>query len=151
MVQASEHEAAVAEAVSGFGEKFVKPGESVIALSGITFTATCAHDGDPFTGEVNIAYEPDQFICGLGGFSRAVAKLSSIPQLQEIMAQDLCDAINGALSPKGVLVQITAHHRCLSSRFKNAETANFSTVSYSGSLAGDTARLSAMLLISGGA
>ena len=151
MVQASVHADIVAAAIAEFGETFVKPGEGIIALSGIAFGASCDHDGDPFTGTVSIAYEPAEVICGLGGFARAVSTLTSIPQLQEQLGQDLVDAINGALSAKGVLVQIDAHHECLSSRVASAKDSRLRTVTFSGSLADDSARLSAMLLLAGGA
>lgn len=150
-MQAGVHADIVAAAIAEFGDTFAKPGEGIIALSGIAFSASCVHDGDPFTGTISIAYEPDEIICGLGGFARAVVKLTSIPQLQEQLGQDLCEAINGALQAKGVLVQIEAHHECLSSRLASAKNSRLRTVTFAGTLADDAARLSAMLLISGSA
>lgn len=97
--------------------RFENPGETDrVILQGIAFHSLCEHHLVPFFGTVDIAYDPDQWIAGLGGFDRLVAHQARQLQLQERMTHQIANAIAEQLAPRGVLVRITARQMCVELR-----------------------------------
>lgn len=89
--------------------------EMVIAKD-ITFFSTCEHHILPFFGKIHIAYICRKKLAGLSKLSRIVEMYSRRLQIQERMTDQIADAINKLLKPKGVGVIVEAQHLCVMAR-----------------------------------
>jgi GTP cyclohydrolase I len=88
----------------------------LVLLRDVDFRSICEHHLLPFTGVAHLAYMPGERIVGLGHLPRVVETLSSRPQLQERLGEQIADAIDTGLSPRGVLVVLDARHGCVTAR-----------------------------------
>ena len=88
----------------------------VIIEKDIEFSSICEHHLMPFFGKAHIAYIPDGKVAGLSKLPRAVEVYARRPQIQEQMTNQIADAIERYLSPKGVMVLIEAEHTCMTMR-----------------------------------
>ena len=82
----------------------------------IEFYSICEHHLLPFFGKAHIAYIPDGKVAGLSKLPRTVEVYARRPQIQEQMTNQIADAIERFLSPKGVMVMIEAEHTCMTMR-----------------------------------
>jgi GTP cyclohydrolase I len=88
----------------------------LVLLRDIDFRSMCEHHLLPFTGVAHVAYIPAQRIVGLGKIPRVVETLSSRPQLQERLTEEIAQALHDGLAPHGVLVVLDATHGCVTAR-----------------------------------
>lgn len=123
----------------------------VVLLRDIALRSICEHHLLPFTGVAHVAYLPDERLVGLGSVVRAVETLSSRPQLQERLGDDIVAALDAALSPLGALVVIDARHGCVGARGPRQAESTTVTVAASGALADPVRRAEVMALIGAGA
>jgi len=70
----------------------------------------------PFYGRVHIAYIPNGRIIGLSKIPRIVDVFARRLQVQERMTQQIAQALQEALQPRGVGVVADAHHLCMMMR-----------------------------------
>lgn len=98
------------------GKTLPNPGTGMVILKGIPFHSLCEHHLLPFIGRAGIAYFPGERIAGLDGLVRVLETAAAKPQLQERLGEEVADALERALRPKGVLVHLEAEHLCLSLR-----------------------------------
>lgn len=82
----------------------------------IPFYSTCEHHLAPFFGTATIAYIPNGRVVGLSKLSRVLDIYSRRLQVQERITQQMADAMQEHLKPKGVGVFLTARHMCMESR-----------------------------------
>jgi GTP cyclohydrolase I len=87
-------------------------------LVGGVQTHNCEHHLIPFVGKAHVAYIPNksQQITGLSKVARVVDMLAKKPQVQERLTTEIAEAIEKALSPRGVFVVIEAEHLCMTMR-----------------------------------
>ncbi|MEN9620422.1 MAG: cyclohydrolase FolE [Actinomycetota bacterium] len=123
----------------------------LVLLRDIALRSICEHHLLPFTGVAHVAYLPDERLVGLGSVVRAVDTLSSRPQLQERLGDDIAAALEAALAPLGVLVVIDARHGCVGARGPRQAESTTVTVAASGALADPVRRAEVMALIGAGA
>ena len=90
--------------------------DEMVILKDIDFSSMCEHHILPFRGKAHVAYVPAGKVVGLSKLARLVDCYAKRLQIQEKMTQQIADAINGTLKPKGVAVVIEAHHQCMSCR-----------------------------------
>jgi len=90
--------------------------QDLIVLRDLPVYSICAHHLLPFFGTATIAYRPDARIGGLGWFPRLLDALARRPQLQERLADQLADAIDDALSPRGLGVRLDVRQLCVELR-----------------------------------
>ena len=90
--------------------------DEMVCVTNIEMYSLCEHHLLPFTGVAHVAYLPDEKIIGLGRIAKVVETLAARPQLQENLGNEIADAIEAGLSPKGVLVVLEAKHQCVASR-----------------------------------
>jgi GTP cyclohydrolase I len=92
--------------------------DEMIMVRDIPLASVCEHHLIPFIGRAHVAYIPNESgqITGLSKLARLVDVLSRQPQVQERLTTQIADAIENALSPRGVLVVIEAEHLCMSMR-----------------------------------
>lgn len=89
----------------------------MVAQKNIPYTAVCAHHLLPFLGHVAIGYIPSKRVVGLSKLTRLVEAISHVsPSLQEIHTDEIADALELVLEPRGVIVVVTAEHTCMSCR-----------------------------------
>ena len=98
--------------------QFDEPGnENMVIVKDIPFSSMCEHHLLPFTGKAHICYLPkDGRITGLSKLARCVVGYARRPQVQERLTQQIADAIERRLDPRGVLVVLEASHTCMTMR-----------------------------------
>lgn len=82
----------------------------------IPFYSLCEHHLMPFHGKVAIGYIADGKVVGLSKLPRLVECFARRFQLQERLTDQIANAIDESLQPKGVMVVIDATHTCSSAR-----------------------------------
>jgi GTP cyclohydrolase IA len=92
--------------------------DEMIMVRDIPLYSVCEHHLLPWVGEAHVAYIPNkaQQITGLSKIARVVDLLSKKPQVQERLTTEIADAIDAALTPRGVFVVIEAEHLCMTMR-----------------------------------
>ena len=92
--------------------------DEMIMVRDIPLYSMCEHHLIPFNGRAHVAYVPNksQQITGLSKIARVVDLLSRKPQVQERLTTEIADAIDRALTPRGVFVVIEAEHLCMTMR-----------------------------------
>ena len=97
---------------------FAAEHDEMVMVRDIPFASLCEHHLVPFLGRAHVAYIPaeDGRITGLSKLARLVDGYARRLQVQERMTTEIADAIDKALSPRGVLVVIEAEHLSMSMR-----------------------------------
>jgi GTP cyclohydrolase I len=92
--------------------------DEMIMVRDIPLYSICEHHLIPFNGRAHVAYVPNKTgqITGLSKIARVVDLLSKKPQVQERLTTEIADAVERALSPRGVFVVIEAEHLCMTMR-----------------------------------
>jgi GTP cyclohydrolase I len=92
--------------------------DEMIMVRDIPLYSVCEHHILPWVGKAHVAYIPNkaQQITGLSKIARVVDLLSRKPQVQERLTTEIADAIDTALTPRGVFVVIEAEHLCMTMR-----------------------------------
>lgn len=119
----------------------------LVLLRDIDFRSICEHHLLPFLGVAHVAYLPGRRVVGLGKLPRVVETLASRPQLQERLGEQIADAIDTALDPRGVLVVLDAAHGCVTARGVRQASSSTVTVAARGELREASRRAEAMALI----
>ena len=112
--------------------KFKEDYSKSVLIKDIEFYSLCEHHMLPFFGKVHIAYIPDGSIVGLSKIPRIVDILSHRLQVQERFTREICQCIQQALQPKGVMVVVEAQHMCMQMRGVEKQGATTVTSDYSG-------------------
>jgi GTP cyclohydrolase I len=122
------------------------PGEAVLVRD-IAFRSMCEHHLLPFFGVAHVAYLPGAEVVGLGRLARVVEIIAARPQLQERLTEQVADAIDAGLAPRGVLVVIDAVHGCVTARGPRQTASSTVTVTSRGALTEPAARAELIALI----
>ncbi|MET4584029.1 GTP cyclohydrolase I [Conyzicola nivalis] len=130
----------------------LEPGElgEVVIVRDIEFRSVCEHHLLPFIGTAHIAYVPGEKVVGLGSLPRVVDTLASRPQLQERLTEEIADALQQGLNPRGVLVVLDAAHQCVTTRGPRQSASSTVTLASRGTLSETSARAEIVSLIGGG-
>lgn len=121
----------------------------LVLLRDIDFRSICEHHLLPFIGVAHIAYLPGDRVVGLGKLPRVVETLSSRPQLQERLTEQIADALESGLAPRGVLVVLDARHSCVTARGTRQSQSSTVTMASRGVLADPVERAQVVALIGG--
>ena len=95
---------------------FTSTNDEMVVVKDIEFYSMCEHHMLPIIGKVHIAYIPNGKVVGLSKLPRVVDVFARRLQIQEQLTEQIADAINEAISPKGVAVMIDARHMCMEMR-----------------------------------
>lgn len=90
--------------------------DEMVLVKDISFYSHCEHHLAPFFGTVHVSYIPDGKIVGLSKIARLVDIFAARLQVQERFTQQIANALQDNLSPKGVGVVVEARHMCMESR-----------------------------------
>ena len=93
----------------------VKHDEMVI-VKDIDFFSLCEHHLLPFFGKCHVAYMPDKKIIGLSKIPRLVDLYARRLQVQERLTQQIAEALQQYVQPRGVACVMEAQHLCLMMR-----------------------------------
>jgi GTP cyclohydrolase I len=121
-----------------------------VMLRDIQFRSMCEHHLLPFRGKAHIAYFPNDRVVGLSALPKVVEVLAARPQVQERLGEQIADAINDSVDPRGVLVVLDASHECVTMRGERQRDASTVTIAARGELADPAARAELIALIGAG-
>ncbi len=97
-------------------KEFDEKSTGMVIDKGIPFYSTCAHHLMPFHGQAAVGYIPDGKVVGLSKIPRLVECFAKRLQIQEAMTDQIADAMDKILKPKGVMVVVEATHTCACAR-----------------------------------
>ena len=106
---------------------FTSSNDEMVLIKDIEFYSTCEHHLLPIIGRVHVAYIPNGKVVGLSKIPRVVNVFARRMQIQEQLTEQIADAINETIMPKGVAVVIQARHMCMEMR--GVEKINSTTTS----------------------
>lgn len=119
----------------------------MVVVRDIEFYSLCEHHILPFFGKVHVAYIPNGRITGLSKIPRAVDCLARRLQVQERLTRQICESIQQALSPLGVMVVVEAQHMCMQMRGVEKQSSITMTSDFSGAFEQAKTRQELMNLI----
>ena len=90
--------------------------DEMVIVKDIEFFSLCEHHLLPFYGKVHVAYLPKDKVIGLSKILRIVNMFARRMQLQERLTQQIAEALESAVSPRGVAVMAEARHFCMMMR-----------------------------------
>ena len=95
---------------------FEETHHNMVMVRDIEFYSLCEHHMLPFFGKAHVAYIPDGKIVGLSKMARVVDVFARRLQVQERMTDQIADALEETLRPRGVGVVIEGAHLCMMMR-----------------------------------
>ncbi|MEP3264362.1 MAG: GTP cyclohydrolase I FolE [Hyphomicrobiales bacterium] len=110
--------------VGGYGD--------IVLVRDIPFYSHCEHHMVPFIGKAHVAYYPTSGVVGLSKLARVVDTFSRRLQTQENLTIQIANAIDDALTPRGVAVLMEAEHMCMSLRGVQKAGASTVTTQFTG-------------------
>ena len=113
--------------------------DDIVLVKNIDFVSHCEHHMVPIIGKAHVAYWPDQKVVGISKLARVLDILSKRLTSQENMTRQIVEAIENALSPKGVAVIVDADHQCMSIRGVHKAASSTVTSTFSGIFKDDDA------------
>ncbi|AAM72018.1 MAG TPA: GTP cyclohydrolase I FolE [Chlorobaculum sp.] len=111
---------------------FTESYDEMVLVKDIDIYSMCEHHMLPFFGKAHVAYIPDGKIVGLSKIPRVVEVFARRLQVQERLTQQIRDAIQNVLNPRGVAVVIEATHMCMVMRGVEKQNAVTTTSAMSG-------------------
>jgi len=118
-----------------------------VMMRGIRFRSVCEHHLLPFRGHAHIAYLPGEQVVGLGALPKVVDILSSRPQVQERLGEQIADVIAASLDTRGVLIVLDATHECVTMRGGQQADASTVTIAARGEFTEPAARAELIALL----
>lgn len=110
-----------------------------VILKDIPIHSHCEHHALPIKGKAHIAYIPNGAVVGISKLARLTDGFARRFQIQERLTNQIGEAIDNKLAPKGVAVLIEATHGCMTERGVNTEAPLMDTTYFSGEYKGNLA------------
>ena len=111
--------------------------DDMVVLRRVEVESHCEHHMAPFLGQATVAYIPGDKVVGISKLARVVEIFSRRLQSQETLTNQIVEAIEAALQPKGVAVMIEAEHQCMTTRGVNHRHVSTVTNRFTGAFRND--------------
>lgn len=111
--------------------------KDMVMLKDIPFNSHCEHHMVPIIGVAHIAYIPVKKVVGISKLARTVEIFARRLQTQETMTQQISNAIQNSMKPRGVAVYIKAVHQCMTTRGVGKPNVSTITSSFLGAFNSD--------------
>ena len=129
---------------------FEESHENMVMVRDIEMYSMCEHHMLPFFGKVHVAYIPNGRIVGLSKLPRVVEVFARRLQVQERLGEQIANALDEVLQPKGVGVVIEAVHLCMMMRGVEKQSSRTITSSLRGLFRDDSKTRSEFLRLAHG-
>ncbi|HEV7285589.1 MAG TPA: GTP cyclohydrolase I FolE [Kaistia sp.] len=106
--------------------------DDIVLVRDIPFFSHCEHHMVPFIGKAHIAYYPRSGVVGLSKLARVVDIFARRLQMQERLTNQIAQAVDSGLDPRGVAVMLEAEHHCVSMRGAHKSGVSTITTSFTG-------------------
>ncbi len=121
------------------GAIFHEDYDDMVVVKDIEFYSLCEHHLLPFYGKVHVGYIPNGRIVGLSKIPRLVDMFARRLQVQERLTTQIAEALEDALTPKGVAVVVEGAHLCMLMRGVQKQNALMVTSHVMGAFRSDRA------------
>lgn len=121
----------------------------MVVLRGIEWVSFCEHHMLPMLGKAHIGYIPNGKVVGISKLARLLEIFSRRLQIQERIGQQITEALDKYLTPKGSACVLEAQHLCMSCRGVNKQQSVMVTSSISGEFFQPEVRAEFLTLIRG--
>jgi GTP cyclohydrolase I len=111
--------------------------DDMVVLRRVEVESHCEHHMAPFLGQATVAYIPGEKVVGISKLARVVEIFSRRLQSQETLTNQIVEAIESALQPRGVAVLIEAEHQCMTTRGVNHRHVSTVTNRFTGAFRDD--------------
>lgn len=98
------------------GALFSAESDGMVIVRDIEFYSLCEHHMLPFFGKMHVAYLPKGKVIGLSKIPRMVDMFARRLQVQETLTEQVAQAVQNILKPRGVGVIAEARHFCMMMR-----------------------------------
>ena len=132
------------------GAIFEEDNNQMVVLRDIEFFSNCEHHLVPFFGKCHIAYIPNGKIVGVSKMARIVDMFARRLQVQERLTNQIADAIEEALEPKGVGVIAEGVHLCMIARGVEKQHSKMTTSAMRGAFLDLPTRMELLSIIRNG-
>jgi GTP cyclohydrolase I len=119
----------------------------LVLLRNISFRSICEHHLLPFIGTAHVAYLPGDRVVGLGRIPSMLETIAARPQMQERLTEEIAEALQAGLEPRGVLVVLDAVHGCVTTRGPRQTGSSTVTMAVRGDYTDPVARAEIIALI----
>ena len=116
---------------------FEETHENMVMVRDIELYSMCEHHMLPFFGKAHIAYIPNGRIVGLSKLPRVVEVFARRLQVQERLTEQVAQALEEVLEPRGVGVVVEAAHLCMMMRGVEKQNSKTITCALKGSFRDD--------------
>lgn len=106
--------------------------DDIVLLKNMRLESHCEHHMAPMIGVAHVAYLPNNRVVGISKIARVVDLYAKRLQTQEVLTQQIADAIADTLQAKGVFVIIDAKHQCMTTRGVHKTETSTVTKSFKG-------------------
>lgn len=121
--------------------------DDIVLVRDIPFFSHCEHHMVPFIGKAHIAYYPNGSVVGLSKLARVVDIFARRLQMQERLTNQIAQAVDRGLAPRGVAVMLEAEHHCVSMRGTRKSGVSTITTSFTGVFHKDAAERTRFLAL----
>ncbi|MBN1586405.1 MAG: GTP cyclohydrolase I FolE [Candidatus Omnitrophica bacterium] len=112
--------------------------DEMVLVKDIDFYSLCEHHLLPFFGKCHVAYIPKDSVVGLSKIPRIVDMFARRLQVQERLTNQIAEALQEKIHPRGVAVVMEAHHLCMMMRGVQKQNAAMTTSAMLGSFRTDS-------------
>lgn len=124
--------------------------DDMVLLRDIEVESHCEHHMAPFLGKAYVAYLPTEKVVGISKIARVVEIFSKRLQTQEVLTNQIANAIEDHLKPAGVAVLIDAEHQCMTTRGVHHRHVSTITTRFTGAFKSDPALMERFLKLAKG-